>query len=48
MRSDDDPFHDCEFGPDAVLGTRPFHEARFADIKKRDPIWRSSCIETHC
>jgi hypothetical protein len=28
---DDDPFHDCEFGPDAVLGTRTFHDVLFTD-----------------
>jgi len=27
----DDPFHDCEFGPDAVLGTRTFHDVLFTD-----------------
>jgi hypothetical protein len=28
---DDDPFHDCELGPDAVLGTRTFHDVLFTD-----------------
>ena len=28
---DDDPFHDCEFGPDAVLGTHTFHDVLFTD-----------------
>ena len=27
----DNPFHDCEFGPDAVLGTRTFHDVLFTD-----------------
>ena len=30
-KPDDDPFHDCEFGPDAVLGTRTFHDVLFTD-----------------
>ncbi|EMA27514.1 hypothetical protein [Haloarcula japonica] len=29
--SDDDPFHDCELDPDAVLGTRTFHDVLFTD-----------------
>ena len=28
---DDDPFHDCELDPDAVLGTRTFHDVLFTD-----------------
>jgi len=27
----DDPFHDCELGPDAVLGTRTFKGVLFTD-----------------
>jgi hypothetical protein len=30
-KPDDDPFHDCELGPDAVLGTRTFHDVLFTD-----------------
>ena len=30
-KPDDNPFHDCELGPDAVLGTRTFHDVLFAD-----------------
>ncbi|OYR59526.1 hypothetical protein DJ83_12915 [Halorubrum ezzemoulense] len=30
-KPDDDPFNDCEFGPDAVLGTRTFHDVLFTD-----------------
>ena len=30
-KPDNDPFHDCEFGPDAVLGTRTFHDVLFTD-----------------
>ncbi len=29
--ADDDPFHDCELGPDAVLGTHTFEDALFTD-----------------
>ena len=28
---DDDPFHDCELGPEAVLGTRTFEDVLFTD-----------------
>ncbi|AAV44677.1 MULTISPECIES: hypothetical protein [Halobacteriales] len=28
---DDDPLHDCELSPDAVLGTRTFHDVLFTD-----------------
>jgi len=31
VKPDDDLFHDCEFGPDAVLGTRTFHDVLFTD-----------------
>ncbi|RLM41914.1 hypothetical protein DVK00_18930 [Haloarcula sp. Atlit-47R] len=31
VKPDDDPFHDCELGPDAVLGTRTFHDVLFTD-----------------
>jgi len=31
MTSDDDPFHDCELGPDAILGTRTFEDVLFTD-----------------
>ncbi|MFC6988668.1 hypothetical protein ACFQJD_07955 [Haloplanus sp. GCM10025708] len=27
----DDPFHDCELGPDAVLGTHTFEDVLFTD-----------------
>ncbi|WP_254544812.1 hypothetical protein [Halomarina pelagica] len=27
----DDPFHDCELGPDAVLGTQTFEDVLFTD-----------------
>ncbi|SDY52240.1 hypothetical protein [Halobellus clavatus] len=30
-KPDDDPFHDCELDPDAVLGTRTFHDVLFTD-----------------
>ena len=30
-KPDHDPFHDCELGPDAVLGTRTFHNVLFTD-----------------
>jgi len=30
-KPDDDPFHDCELGPDAVLGTHTFHDVLFTD-----------------
>jgi hypothetical protein len=30
-KPDTDPFHDCELGPDAVLGTRTFEDALFTD-----------------
>jgi len=30
-KPDDDPFHDCDLGPDAVLGTRTFHDVLFTD-----------------
>ena len=30
-KPEDDPFHDCELGPDAVLGTRTFHDVLFTD-----------------
>ena len=30
-KPDDDPFNDCELGPDAVLGTRTFHDVLFTD-----------------
>ena len=30
-KPDDDPFHDYELGPDAVLGTRTFHDVLFTD-----------------
>jgi len=30
-KPDDDPFHDCELGPDAVLGMRTFHDVLFTD-----------------
>ena len=29
--ADDDPFHDCELGPDAVLGTHTFEDVLFTD-----------------
>jgi len=28
---DDDPFHDCELGPEAVLGRRTFEDVLFTD-----------------
>jgi len=31
MTSEDDPFHDCELGPEAVLGTRTFEDVLFTD-----------------
>ena len=31
----DDPFHDCELGPDAVLGTRTFQDVLFTDDTER-------------
>ena len=31
---DADPFHDCELGPDAVLGTRTFEDILFTDETK--------------
>ncbi|MDG5778715.1 hypothetical protein VB773_20955 [Haloarculaceae archaeon H-GB2-1] len=30
-KPDDDPFHDCELGPSAVLGTRTFEDVLFTD-----------------
>jgi hypothetical protein len=30
-KPDDDPFHDCELDPDAVLGTRTFHDVLFTN-----------------
>jgi hypothetical protein len=30
-KPDADPFHDCELGPDAVLGTRTFEDVLFTD-----------------
>jgi hypothetical protein len=30
-QSADDPFHDCELDPDAVLGTRTFEDVLFTD-----------------
>jgi len=30
-KPDDDPFHDCELDPDAVLGTRTFHDVLFTE-----------------
>lgn len=30
-KPDDDTFHDCEFGPDVVLGARTFHDGLFID-----------------
>ncbi|RKS77996.1 hypothetical protein BDK61_3628 [Haloarcula quadrata] len=30
-KPDDDPFNDCELGPDAVLGTRTFYDVLFTD-----------------
>ncbi|WP_042661775.1 hypothetical protein [Haloferax sp. ATB1] len=30
-KPDDDPFHDCELGPAAVLGTRTFEDILFTD-----------------
>ncbi|WP_363463550.1 hypothetical protein [Halogeometricum borinquense] len=30
-KPDDDPFHDCELGPDAVLGTRTYEDVLFTD-----------------
>ena len=30
-KPDNDPFNDCELGPDAVLGTRTFHDVLFTD-----------------
>ena len=30
-KSDDDPFHDCELGPDAVLGMRTFRNVLFTE-----------------
>ncbi|WP_323192586.1 hypothetical protein [Halostella sp. PRR32] len=31
MTSEDDPFHDCELGPEAILGTRTFEDVLFTD-----------------
>ncbi|MFC5368681.1 hypothetical protein [Salinirubrum litoreum] len=31
MTSDDDPFHDCELDPEAILGTHTFKDVLFAD-----------------
>jgi len=31
MTSDDDPFHDCELDPDAILGTHTFEDVLFTD-----------------
>jgi len=31
MTSDDDPFHDCELDPEAILGTRTFEDVLFTD-----------------
>jgi len=34
-KPDTDPFHDCELGPDAVLGTRTFEDVLFTDETER-------------
>ena len=31
MTSDDDPFHDCELDPEAILGTHNFEDVLFTD-----------------
>ena len=31
MTSDDNPFHDCELGPEAILGTHTFEDVLFTD-----------------
>ena len=31
MTSDDDPFHDCELDPEAILGTHTFEDVLFTD-----------------
>jgi hypothetical protein len=31
MTSDDDPFQDCELGPEALLGTHTFEDVLFTD-----------------
>ncbi|MDB2243041.1 hypothetical protein [Halorubrum ezzemoulense] len=31
MTSDDDPFHDCELDPEAILGTYTFEDVLFTD-----------------
>ena len=31
MTSDDDPFHDCELDPKAILGTHTFEDVLFTD-----------------
>ena len=31
MTSDDDPFHDCELDPEAILGTHTFEDILFTD-----------------
>ena len=31
MTSEDDPFHDCALGPEAILGTRTFEDVLFTD-----------------
>lgn len=31
MTSDDDPFHDCELDPEAIIGTHTFEDVLFTD-----------------
>ena len=31
MTSEDDPFHDCELDPEAILGTHTFEDVLFTD-----------------
>jgi hypothetical protein len=56
-KPDDDPFHDCELDPDAVLGTRTFHDVLFTDdtetpvnrpgVKPRGFPFRRRALQTH-
>jgi hypothetical protein len=37
MTSDDDPFHDCELAPDAILGTHTFEDVLFT-VETETPV----------
>jgi len=34
-QSTDDPFEDCELGPEAILGTRTYEDVLFTEKRRR-------------